>query len=109
MSQRHGKCSFKVTSSKGTAWTTKRGAYRMVDCGLAVFVDNTTLEMVETDHRFMATPGGNEGALLEVVDAPFRPYVKLLIPQGFLRYPQPGSFVRRKPLKEPIDRFDRAA
>lgn len=92
------KCSVKVVSSTGESWTTKRGALRLVDRGLAFFVSARSIRMSEICPSFSHGAQLTQGPRLEVVTAKLTPGPKVLVPHGFLHYPQPGSFKRRRPL-----------
>lgn len=94
MSQ-HSKCSVKVLSVEGEAvsWTTKRGSRRLIEQRLAEPVSDRCVRMVRLPSVEAALA---QSARLEVVAAPrFTSHTKVLVPHGFLHYPQPGSFVRR--------------
>lgn len=91
----HSKCSVKVTSSKGTSWTTRRGARRLVERGMAKEGPGG-LVMVEADPRFACVAASVQRAQYQVIPRRVERHVKVLVPLGYLPYPQPGSFVRRK-------------
>jgi hypothetical protein len=85
----HSKCNVKVVSSTGEAWTTKRGARRMIGRGLAVQLASGVLQMVETDPRFACETPSASGPQLVVMPAPdsyYQPDTYLF--DGFLPYPQ---------------------
>lgn len=62
-----GKCSVAVISSSGKAFTTKRGASRLVDQGMAEKIDDFTVRMFEGDHRYQCVAASTAGPQLEVI------------------------------------------
>lgn len=82
---RKQKCSIRVTSSAGEAWTTRRGARRMIARGVAIPLDARTIVMVESDPRVNCETPSAHGPVLEIA-----PRFARFDAQGqtFLPYPQ---------------------
>jgi len=57
----HSKCGTLVWSSTGEAWTSKRGARRLIDRKLAERQPDGTLRMYESDYRFRSEPQSTSG------------------------------------------------
>jgi hypothetical protein len=66
---KHSKCGIRVVSSTGEAWTTKRGARRLVSRELGARQPDGTIQMYEYDYRVASEPVSNIGPchLLEMV------------------------------------------
>lgn len=62
----HSKCSIAVISSTGQAFTTKRGARRLVQNKMADLMPDGTLRMIETDHRFNCAAASTAGPKLRM-------------------------------------------
>jgi hypothetical protein len=98
---KHSKCSVEVISSRGSAFTSKRGAHRMIGRGLAVWLTARAVRMVETDPRCACeAPAANSARLPAVVAAPpLRWSFSFYQSDGFLSYPQASQESTARGLK----------
>ena len=89
-----------MLSSAGQAWTTKRGARRLVDRGLAIFESEKSIRMIEADYRYASQSPAAAGPRFNVVE--FQPRKShVLIPLGYLKYPDGG----KQSIKASIERM----
>ena len=91
----HSKCGTLVWSSTGEAWTSKRGARRLIDRQLAERQPDGTLRMYESDYRFRSEPQCTSGPDLQSMLRPFPIDVHLQDDRAVLKYwpdqSSPGS------------------
>jgi hypothetical protein len=86
INMRRSKCKVRVNSSKGQGYTSKRGARRMIDRGLAERRPDGELRMIESDHRFNCETPSSRGPRFEVVAWG---YVGPRPTHGFAHFPLP--------------------
>jgi len=95
--RRRSKCRILVVSSHGQAYTTLRGARRMVEQNIAYRLEDGSVRMIETDRRFRSEPGASPQVALIDRQAAFLPHYPVSEwPYGFARYPLPTQTSSRK-------------
>lgn len=80
------RCSIRVLGPAGDAWTTPRGARRLISRGLAQTVAPATIRMIEGDPRINCAKKASCRPALPVAEHQAHP-VSLRLEGGFLHYP----------------------
>jgi hypothetical protein len=89
----NSKRNIRVQNSEGGTWTTRKRALALVARGIARYVGEHLIEMIESDYRFMC--GSREELqtpTLEVAPMPEPIFNETESLRTFCRYPEPGSF-----------------
>jgi hypothetical protein len=98
----------RILNSDGGSFTSRRQALRYIGSGRARYIDERTIEMIESDPRHVAcvasanrtAPGGaidvNHSPAFEIVARRKPSTTKILVPYGFLHYPQRDQTTTRR-------------